>query len=467
MVNSYCPFPALRRRTTLTRWLATVTLVAASSFANAQTQAQTASQASLERQTEEAFRQVLQRPADVDQLMRYIELLIQAENFEGGIAAMERLLLDPTAPPRIRLELGAMYLRLKSFAMASVVLQDAIRIGGLTPAELQTAQSLLREASRRSERSIFGGFANFGVRRQSNPTFVTDSSTIYSANALVANTGARRRADTDLFASARLNHEFDLELGGYASIVSSLGVYASNFRSSSGSSLRLGNTNPSDLFVFDGNSGLQLRPIEGNDRFSIRPHVLFSSVIVQQHRFMSSVGVGVDGRHELSDRTSYTFALDTQRRDFVTRVDAPTADQFDGRATGVRTGLLHAFDGGHSVSADLGLRRTTAGRSYYEYDTFDGRVAYSLSYAGPVGGSRWTTTASVGFSNRDYRGADPAVLSTTVREDREKRFGLNQIIPLTDQWLLQFAYDRSRNRSNLPNYGFTNNAVSASVLRSF
>ena len=55
----------------------------------------------------------------------------------------------------------------------------------------------------------------------------------------------------------------------------------------------------------------------------------------------------------------------------------------------------------------------------------------------------------------------------TAREDRESRFGLHQLVPLTDQWLLQFAYDRSRNRSNLPNFGFTNNSVSASVLRSF
>lgn len=436
-------------------------------FAAAQAPAPASAQVSLERQTDEAFRQIFQRPADSDALQGYARLLVQAGNYEGGIAALERLLVDPNAPPIVRIELASLYLRLKAYPMAQSLLEEALKLGGLSPAEESAARDLLREAALRTQRSILTGVVSGGLRHQSNPTYVNDASTIYSASALIANPGARPRSDTDLFVSGRLNHEFDLEQPYYLKWVSTLGAYLSETGKSSGGTLVAGNTNPNDLFLLDGTTGFQFRPIAGNERVTLRPHVLFQHLVVQQHRFMSSVGAGADLKIAIDERTGFSLTADTQKRDFANRIDAPTASLFNGSLHGLRASATRAFDGGHVLSLDLGVRLSRAERSFYEFDALDYRASYSKSYAAPLGSGNWTTSLWLGGSRRDYRGEETAVLSGRTREDRETRIGVSQLVPIVDRWLAQLSIERARNRSNIVNYDFTNTSTMATVIRPF
>ena len=66
----------------------------------------------LDRQVDEAFRQVLKTPASLDAGLKYARLLVAAGNYEGGVAALERLLLSPNPQPGIRVELAVLYYRL-------------------------------------------------------------------------------------------------------------------------------------------------------------------------------------------------------------------------------------------------------------------------------------------------------------------------------------------------------------------
>lgn len=73
---------------------------------------------SLDRQIDEAFQRVLKAPADASAGNSYATLLVKAGNYEGAIAALERQLLDPQAPPTARMELAVLYYRLGSYAMS-------------------------------------------------------------------------------------------------------------------------------------------------------------------------------------------------------------------------------------------------------------------------------------------------------------------------------------------------------------
>lgn len=71
----------------------------------------------LDRQVDEAFRQVLKTPANQETGLQYARLLIATGNYEGGVAALERLLLNADPQPAIRVELAVLYYRLGSYQM--------------------------------------------------------------------------------------------------------------------------------------------------------------------------------------------------------------------------------------------------------------------------------------------------------------------------------------------------------------
>src|SRR6188508_2215009 len=81
------------------------------------------SKADLARQYDEAFQETLRKPADLDVLFRFAMLASQTGDLEGAISALERMLLINPDLPRVRLELGVLYYRLKSYEVARTYLE--------------------------------------------------------------------------------------------------------------------------------------------------------------------------------------------------------------------------------------------------------------------------------------------------------------------------------------------------------
>ncbi|RZJ18026.1 MAG: hypothetical protein EOO54_15845, partial [Haliea sp.] len=131
--------------------------------------AQSDNRQSLERQSDEAFRQVLQEPQNLGLWSAYSRLLIQQGNYEGGIAALERLMLEPDASPSIRVDVGVLYYRLASYAQAEAVLRSALDDPRLPADQRALATALIADIAKRSQLSQFSGAATFGLRHQSNP----------------------------------------------------------------------------------------------------------------------------------------------------------------------------------------------------------------------------------------------------------------------------------------------------------
>jgi tetratricopeptide (TPR) repeat protein len=130
------------------------------------------------------FRQVLSAPGDLDVGLRYARLLVQAGNFEGGVASMERLLLAPNPPASLRLELAILYYRLESYAVAESYLRAAIAAPSLPDVLLRQAEQILRDVAKRNQTNQFSGFRMLGVRGQTNPTARTDEDFIRAGGAL-------------------------------------------------------------------------------------------------------------------------------------------------------------------------------------------------------------------------------------------------------------------------------------------
>ena len=437
-------------------------------FACAHASAQTDATQTLERQSDEAFRQVLQQPQNLSLWSSYSQLLVRQGNYEGGIAALERLLLEPDASPSLRVEIGVLYYRLASYSMAEAMLRKALEDGRLPGDQRALANALLADIAKRSQVSQLSGAFTFGLRSQSNPMYRTDSSQVIVGGVPVPYT-QRPESNTDVNLGLRLRHLYDLEKQNSAAIVSTFGAAITNYSSSAGSQVVASPTKPYDLLVLDFSTGLQFKPLPADlSSLTIRPHVLWSTVLAQGKQYFDSYGLGLDANWLVSERTLVDVTVDSQRRSFASRVDIPAAGLLGGRLDSLRARWTHEVVAGQIVSADYVMRRNRTGRDFYDSNSNEVQLTYSVSYASPIsGGGNWTTSVYGSALRRTYGGADPAVSATIKRQDSESRLGITHRIPMTPVWSLLFALEEARNNASLANFNYKNTTLSGTVIRSF
>ncbi len=432
--------------------------------------AQTAATVPLDRQTEEVFRQVFQQPQDLSLWSKYAQLLVQAGNYEGGIAALERLLLNPDASPDIRVDIAALYFRLESYAMSEAMLNQALADGRLQGEKRAFAQSLLAAVAKRNQRSQFSGSVSFGMRHQTNPMYRTDSAQVLSAGVLgPLPANQQPQSDNDVSVGLRIQHAYDLEMQNSAAIVSGAGAYLADYRSATGSQLVASPTAPYDLLVLDLNTGVRFKPApEAIAGLTIRPHVLLSNVTAQRHEYLRNQGLGIDLVWQQQERTQYALTFDGQERRFANRIDVPSAAQLDGRLYNLRGRVSHEVRPGHMLTTEALFSRNRTSSAVNDFDSQEVRVTYALSYASPMSnGGYWNTAVWLGSLNRSYGAADPTVNPAEKRKDREWRVGVGHTMPLAPAWSLTLSVEHSRNRGNMPNFQYKNTSFSGVVVRSF
>ena len=78
------------------------------------------------------YQQLLKNPTNVELTLRYARLGADLGDYEASVSALERLLMYNPNLPTAEIELGLLYARLKSYAMAKVVSGAGVR-GARTP----------------------------------------------------------------------------------------------------------------------------------------------------------------------------------------------------------------------------------------------------------------------------------------------------------------------------------------------
>src|SRR5262249_33452936 len=108
-----------------------------------------------EREYDAAFQETLKQPANLDVLFRFAAIAAQTGDLEGAISALERMLLINADLPRVRLELGVLYYRLKSYEVARTYLEGTLKSAGL-PDDVRTrAEEFLAQTNRNGQASQF------------------------------------------------------------------------------------------------------------------------------------------------------------------------------------------------------------------------------------------------------------------------------------------------------------------------
>lgn len=433
--------------------------------------AQTASAADIQRQVDDAFRDVLARAESLEARTRYASLLVQAGNFEGGIAALEGLLLAPDAPPGIRIELAVLYYRLGSYAIAEAYLREALADPRLDEALRQQASALLPDVVRRNQVSHLSGSLMVGLRAQRNPAAATGEGRILAAGVLVPRDERNRpRSDVDAHVWGKLDHVFDLGTQNEATVLTSLVGYANHYSSVDSHAYRPENTDPFDVATVAASSGIRFKPSPADlPGLTLRPHLMLGQVVLNGHRYFATGALGLDGNYRISDRLSWGAGYEARHYAYSARPDITDSARATGNEHSLR--LRGAVETGANrvLSGEFAVIDRGAERSYLEFRGAEARLAYAFSYVDPLAnsGAVWTTTLSGSALQRRYRGADPSIDPATRRRDTEWRVSLLNSMPLARDVALQVQLEYTRTPSNLPNYAYSNLAGSVGVMWKF
>src|SRR5262249_3242154 len=118
----------------------------------------------LQAQIRRAYEELLANPGNITLIYRYSQLQIQAGNYEAAAGALEQMSILAPDQPRVKFELGALYMRMNAPQTALPYLREAVASPNLPDDLRQQADIYIAEAERRGRRSQFSGDITFGMR---------------------------------------------------------------------------------------------------------------------------------------------------------------------------------------------------------------------------------------------------------------------------------------------------------------
>jgi hypothetical protein len=412
----------------------------------------------LEKQFDQAFQQMLQDPANLDNTFRYAELAIQIGDYEAAISALERMLLFNPDLPRVRLELGVLYFRLGSYAIARTYLTRALE-GEDVPDDVRArVATYLAEIDKRTSRHRFAGSVYGGVRYQTNANAGPERSDIRLLGGPATLDGEfTKKNDWNAFLSGSLRYTYDPQLQTGEVLQTDLLFYGANQFSQ----------NQLDLAFMElkvGPSG-QFWPdmIEG---MTYRPYVVATYTHLDDSEYFHSFGGGLSFTNVITSTISTEVSGEHVRKDYRNNAENPTADGQNGSESTLRADVNFAIGTNSLLSIGGGVKYEDADQSLYSNTEYMATAAYTLVYDVPyveelgVIGNRWTSSLSVSRLWTNYHAPDPAVDPVEERYDREWRINLLTSIPVTPDWAIIATLQRTVVDSNFKNFTYTNSLAS-------
>ncbi len=286
----------------------------------------------VQRQFDEAFDHMLQDPSNLDKTFKYAELGIKIGDYEAAISALERMLLYNPDLPRVRLELGVLYFRLSSYAIARTYLTRAV-VGDNVPDDVRARVAVfLDEIDKRQSSHRFSGSAFGGTRFQTNANSGPERPAIDLLDAEgVLDNEFTKKTDWNVFLSANLRHVYDPHAHSGDVLETNALLYVS----------QQFNQRQLDLVFTEvtvGPRGQFLRAFIENA--SWRPHIVTSMVNLDESLYYYTYGAGFDVDKQFTSRTNGSVTTSLVRKKY--RADA-------GRTTA-------RLQNGHEAELEVNLR---------------------------------------------------------------------------------------------------------------
>jgi tetratricopeptide (TPR) repeat protein len=183
----------------------------------------------LEAEYDRAFQTMFADPANLDKAFAYAKIAIRTADFEGAISTLERMLIIDGNLPRVRMELGVLYYRLKSLEVAKGYFEEVLADKSAPPVVVTRVKVLLARIESETSVHKFQGTLYSGIRHQSNANAGPSNTRVKVLGLDVdLDTTFTNKPDIDTFETVRIQHSYDFGVEPRVDLESELVLYNAN-----------------------------------------------------------------------------------------------------------------------------------------------------------------------------------------------------------------------------------------------
>lgn len=403
-------------------------------------------------QQQALFQQMMRQPANHDITFEYARVATARGDYEAAIGALERLLYYNPRLTQVKYELGSLYFRLGSYAMAKRYFKEALASPDLDAGTRARIEAYLPDADKQLQNSRLSGFVQTGIRSQSNANYAPSSGSILlSGSPLSLAPNAQKKSDTNWFELAGISHDYDL--GNQRGDVLETRFIGYLTQQDRFSQLNVG--------LFDASVGPRLSISELWQGATIKPYVVGGNTWLDNSSYLGSVGAGVDLRLPFGSGLTVGPGFEWRRNDFNIGNVNPVSP----------------FNSGDSYTASLGsswqisqtvrldtrgfYRRGDAQFVFNTYDQWAAEAALTFEFAPPFASitRNWSVAPFVKLLDTRFGSSNPFIDPATVQHDTMWSTGAIFNTPINSWFGLSTAIQYDHTDSTVQNYRLNNFSV--------
>lgn len=400
---------------------------------------------------DQLFQQMVRNPGNHEITFAYVKVATERGDYEAAIGALERLLFYNPKLTRVKYELGALYFRLGSYEMARRYFKEALASPDIDPITKERVETYLPDTEKQLQPSRFSGFAQTGIRSQSNASFAPGGGVLrLGGQDLALLPTARQKSDINWFGLVGLSHDYDLQnQRGDVLETRAVGYLTEQSR------LKDLNVGFVDL-SFGPRLALAPELLPGA---TIKPYVVGGNTWIGGSSYFSTAGAGVGVKIPVNDR--FTFGPDFEWR----RADFRNLDPVAGFGSSdwYTTSLNASWNIAQQIKLDArGLyRRGESTLVFQSFDQWAIEAALTLEFAPPfVWMSRnWSIAPFVRWIDTRFDAPNPFIDPLVARSDNQWSVGALFNAPVTKNFGVSAAVQYDKTNSSLPNYRLENFSV--------
>jgi hypothetical protein len=386
------------------------------------------------------YEQMVRQPTNYEITFAYVKVATARGDYEAAIGALERLLFYNPDLPAVKYELGTLYYRLRAHDMARRYYREALASRNLDAVTKERIEASLATADQQAQQSRFAGFAQTGVRYQSNASLAPAGGAVrIGGQDFGLSPTQSRKSDGNWFGLAGVSYDYDLPTGVTLE-TRGLGYLTQQF-----------SLHDLDVGILDGTFGVRIPLSIGSmPGASIKPYVAGGNTWVGGSQYMSSYGAGLS--LYLPVTTQFTVEPLAEWRHVNFTID-PTLSSY---ATGdwYSAGLLTSYLVSDSVKIDARgyFRRGESDTSFQDFNQWAGEAAVSFRFAAPFPWivTSWAFSPFARMVRTEFDAPNPAIDPVVTRADT--------------QWVAGAVFDTPVNRtfglSTTVQYDWTDSNIS-------
>ena len=395
-----------------------------------------------------AFATALTNPGSLPAALTYAVSSTQAGDIEFAISTFDRLLFYNPKLSRVRFELGVLYFRLGSYEQARGYFKSALQMADVTPELAQRAEDFLTAIDKKLRVDQFSGFAQTGVRYQTNASLGPGPQSVLASGRTFDNRFAAH-PDWNWFGAFGLNyvHDFGTQYGDTFE-TSIIGYDAQQFT----------------LHQFD----LGLLELRAGPRFgifpeylngaSIKPYAIATGSLLADTPFSGAAGGGLTV-HVNAGNLALDPYVEVVQQSYRNSSFYPLASGLSGTLQTYALQTSGPVVSGLGWQTRLAFAHDDAVFTPYSYNSFSADLWLPWNFSVPWYPLTWTLTPNIGVTNWRYQAPDPAIDPTVAQRSLGWRAGLEIDIPIRNLFSFGALLQYSAIASNIPVFNMKNLAI--------